>query len=102
MELAVTLPALVVVLALLSGAEGRLRPSSTIQGDEGRPLRKVELLVFDSKTAPGIEVGVHIVLEPGWYTYWTNPGDAGLAPGFTWHLPAGLENPATLWASPRT
>ena len=26
--------------------------------------------------------GIEIVLEPGWYTYWRNPGDAGVAPVF--------------------
>ena len=26
--------------------------------------------------------GIEIVLEPGWHTYWRNPGDAGVAPVF--------------------
>ena len=26
--------------------------------------------------------GIEIVLEPGWYTYWRNPGEAGIPPVF--------------------
>lgn len=28
-------------------------------------------------------------LEPGWHTYWQNPGDSGLPPKVTWKLPEG-------------
>ena len=32
--------------------------------------------------ADTLEAGVEIVLEPGWKTYWRNPGDSGIAPVF--------------------
>jgi len=35
--------------------------------------------------------GVEIVLEPGWYTYWRNPGEAGIPPSFDF---SGSENVA--------
>lgn len=28
-------------------------------------------------------------LDPGWHTYWQYPGDSGLPPKVTWHLPEG-------------
>ena len=28
-------------------------------------------------------------LQPGWHTYWQYPGDSGLPPKVTWHLPEG-------------
>ena len=31
-----------------------------------------------------IDAAVKIALPDGWYTYWRMPGDAGLAPVFTW------------------
>jgi len=34
-------------------------------------------------------VGVQIELDEGWYTYWRNPGEAGVPPQFNW---AGSEN----------
>lgn len=40
---------------------------------------------------PGKPFPVTIVLdlEPGWHTYWQYPGDSGLPPKVTWHLPEG-------------
>lgn len=76
-------------------------------GPTPTPVRKVELLVFDTgghnpssslgrgespAVTPGpIRVGFLIELEPGWHLYWANPGDAGLAPVVRWTLPAGFE-----------
>ena len=37
--------------------------------------------------------GVEIVLEPGWYTYWRNPGEAGVPPVLDF---AGSENVAEI------
>jgi DsbC/DsbD-like thiol-disulfide interchange protein len=37
--------------------------------------------------------GVEIALEPGWYTYWRNPGEAGVPPTFDF---AGSENVASV------
>jgi thiol:disulfide interchange protein DsbD len=45
-------------------------------------------------------VGVHIVLEPGWYIYWTNPGDAGLPPELRWQLPEGFKASAPRYPVP--
>ena len=35
-------------------------------------------------------VALRITMEPGWHTYWTNPGDAGLPLAAQWRLPAGV------------
>lgn len=32
---------------------------------------------------------VAITPEPGWHTYWKNPGDSGAPPALTWELPEG-------------
>jgi hypothetical protein len=37
--------------------------------------------------------GLGIVLDPGWYTYWREPGDSGVPPVFDW---TGSENLAAL------
>ena len=38
-----------------------------------------------------VRAGVEILLEPGWYTYWRNPGEAGVPPIFDF---SGSENVA--------
>ena len=35
-------------------------------------------------------LGLHLKMEPGWHTYWKNPGDSGLPTRLTWKMPDGL------------
>lgn len=35
-------------------------------------------------------VVLHLKMEPGWHTYWRNPGDSGMAPSMEWTLPRGF------------
>jgi thiol:disulfide interchange protein DsbD len=46
-------------------------------------------------------LGLRFVLEPGWHTYWVNPGDAGVRPKLTWKLPAGFQAGAISWPTPQ-
>lgn len=41
-------------------------------------------LVGDGYDGTGWHTGVRIELDPGWKTYWRMPGDAGIAPEFSW------------------
>jgi thiol:disulfide interchange protein DsbD len=59
-------------------------------GADEKPVRLSELLVFGQRVSAKTSIGIHIVLERGWYLYWVNPGDAGLAPEVRWRLPAGF------------
>ena len=38
-----------------------------------------------------VTVGLYIEPNPGWHAYWSNPGDAGLAPRIRWDLPEDFE-----------
>jgi thiol:disulfide interchange protein DsbD len=57
---------------------------------EENPLRRVELLVLETGLRSKVRVGLFFDLAPGWYLYWLNPGDAGLAPQVRWQIPAGF------------
>ncbi len=46
-------------------------------------------------------LGLQLQHQPGWHTYWRNPGDSGLATQLSWQLPAGLQAGETLWPIPR-
>ncbi|MFD1882664.1 protein-disulfide reductase DsbD domain-containing protein [Paracoccus pacificus] len=41
-----------------------------------------------------------ILLEPGWKTYWRNPGDAGVPPVFDWSASANVAGVTPLWPRP--
>ncbi|MDK9697068.1 MAG: protein-disulfide reductase DsbD family protein [Siculibacillus sp.] len=55
-------------------------------GAAGAALRLVVAGVVDGRP----EVGIEIALEPGWKTYWRNPGDAGIPPVVDWSKSAGV------------
>ena len=51
---------------------------------------------------PGTTVWAAIrqTIEPGWHTYWLNPGDSGLATSIAWTLPRGVTAGGPLWPAP--
>jgi thiol:disulfide interchange protein DsbD len=46
------------------------------------------------------DVALHLHSDPGWHTYWINPGDAGLATTITWTLPPGFTAGPIQWPTP--
>lgn len=45
--------------------------------------------------------GVILDPQPGWHTYWINPGDSGLATSVQWQLPRGVEAGPLQWPIPQ-
>ena len=39
-------------------------------------------------------------MDPGWHTYWKNPGDAGIATQIKWQLPPGITAGEIQWPLP--
>ncbi len=46
------------------------------------------------------DVALHLHADPGWHTYWINPGDAGLATTIRWTLPPGFTAGPIQWPTP--
>ena len=63
---------------------------------------QVQLLLSAETAKPGdtIWAGVDLKMEPGWHTYWKNPGDAGQATEIKWQLPAGVTAGEIQWPLP--
>jgi thiol:disulfide interchange protein DsbD len=60
------------------------------------------LLSEQAWIAPGrpLTLAVRLEMDPGWHTYWENPGDSGLPTRIQWELPAGLAAGPILWPAP--
>ena len=63
---------------------------------QGTPSPKrvtIDILAEKQRIAPGetLWIALRERIEPGWHTYWTNPGDSGEPTTLTWKLPAGFE-----------
>lgn len=62
---------------------------NSIQGKESSPV-KAQLLLLNDSHPDYLLLGIYLEIEPGWYLYWLNPGDAGLPPQVKWELPEGF------------
>jgi DsbC/DsbD-like thiol-disulfide interchange protein/cytochrome c biogenesis protein CcdA len=45
-------------------------------------------------------VAIRQQMDPGWHTYWRNPGESGLPTSVSWSLPAGVAAGAIRWPVP--
>ena len=59
-------------------------------------------LILPSTAIAGdtVLVGVQLKMEPGWHTYWKNPGEAGQATEVKWTLPPGVTAGEIQWPLP--
>ena len=85
---------------------GLLFAPAVAAAQDGRVQRTeriaAELVPMSQWAAPGSTaiVTVRQDIEPGWHTYWRNPGDSGGATTLTWTLPAGVEAGDIVWPLP--
>ena len=77
------LPALLIAVGAVLGA-----PSTA----HANPHAEVSLLSETDQPRPGSTflVGIRIVPAPGWHSYWSNPGDSGIAPMIKWEATPGV------------
>ena len=63
---------------------------------------QARLLLADDAAPPGATVvaGIHLHMEPGWHTYWTNSGASGIPTSIKWDLPAGITAGDIQWPVP--
>ncbi len=78
-------------------------PSFTL----AEPIRdhsvEVELVPEQTAFVPGktTTVALHVKHDPGWHTYWKNPGLAGVPVSIQWDLPEGFTAGPIQWAPPQ-
>lgn len=62
---------------------------------------KAALVAADQSVQPGkpVTVALHLVHDPHWHTYWSNPG-TGLPTTLEWKLPAGWTAGPIQWPAP--
>jgi thiol:disulfide interchange protein DsbD len=63
---------------------------------------QVRLILSADTARPGdtVMAGVELKMEPGWHTYWKNPGAAGMATKIEWQLPPGVTAGDIQWPLP--
>jgi len=82
---------------------GLAAPVSAAESEAVRSPRATVTLVSDTDAiSPGVplRVALRLRLEPGWHTYWKNPGDAGAPAEIFFRLPAGMTAGEIAWPAP--
>ena len=64
---------------------------------------EAELVAERVSVAPGgvVHVALRQKIQPGWHTYWRNPGDSGQPVTLDWSLPGGWRAGEIIWPSPQ-
>src|SRR5256885_17253989 len=57
-------------------------------------------LVAGSRSGAVLLGGIAFQLQPGWHTYWRNPGDSGVPPRFDFSKSDNVEAVTVLWPAP--
>jgi len=67
------------------------------------PHTKVTLVSETAAIAPGqkLRLAIRQQIQPGWHTYWVNPGDSGLPTTADWTLPPGFQASPIDWPVPK-
>src|SRR5438874_6962987 len=57
----------------------------------------------DGKNGDGafLRAGIEIKLDPGWQTYWRDPGDSGAPPKFDFSASENVKSVSVLWPAPQ-
>ncbi|HTY88143.1 MAG TPA: protein-disulfide reductase DsbD domain-containing protein [Candidatus Acidoferrum sp.] len=63
---------------------------------------QVRLILSAAAAKPGdtVWMGLDMKMDPGWHTYWKNPGAAGMATKIEWQLPPGVTAGDIQWPLP--
>jgi len=87
-------------IVLLPGTAGA-NPAKEIHHT---PRTTIRIISEVEQITPGqpFWIGMLFKMIPDWHIYWQNPGDAGLAPSFTWQLPEGFTIDEPRWPYPET
>jgi thiol:disulfide interchange protein DsbD len=66
------------------------------------PQAKTELVPSTTTVVAGkpFRIALHMTMEPGWHSYYLNPGESGQATSIVWHLPAGFKAGPIRWPVP--
>ena len=94
---------LVVLAALTARASDKIdAPSEGASKSVQQPHVVAELIPEMTTVEAGkpFRMILHLKMDPGWHTYWINPGDAGLATTIKWTLPPGFTAGPILWPTP--
>ncbi|CAN5137617.1 thioredoxin family protein [soil metagenome] len=88
---------------LLVAPAANAQPAAGATGPVRTERIQAELVPMSAWASPGSTavVAVRQTIQPGWHTYWRNPGDSGGTTTLKWSLPTGVRAGEILWPLPQ-
>jgi len=97
---------IIIVVCLLALAVPNVQAQTALPSFDVSPAAhhtqaKLILSADTVRLGDTIWAGVDLKMEPGWHTYWKNPGAAGMATEIKWQLPPGVTAGEIQWPLPK-
>ena len=85
-----------------AAAQANSKAETKVEAKAKTKYVEVSLVSERAAIAPGQTFMVAFVqrIQPGWHTYWINPGDSGEPTRITWTLPKGFSAGGIIWPVP--
>jgi DsbC/DsbD-like thiol-disulfide interchange protein len=84
----------------LAGSAARAQDASDWDAQPHTAVRLIAGATSKTSTAPVLLAGIEIKLDPGWHTYWRDPGDTGVPPTFDFSGSENVKSATVLWPAP--
>jgi DsbC/DsbD-like thiol-disulfide interchange protein len=100
--MALTVARLCCAMTLVAAAGAALAGSPSASPWASSSNSKVRLVSgrLELEGKPVLVAGVQLRMNPGWKTYWKNPGDSGVPPSFDWSGSKNLQRAELLYPAP--
>jgi len=95
---------LIFVAAVLSGFSvvpvARAQDASDWDAQPHTAARLISGATTKTPDATFVRAGIEIKLDPGWHTYWRDPGDSGVPPTFDFSGSENVKTATVMWPAP--
>ena len=81
-------------------ADARAQDDSGWDAQNHTAVRLIAGATIGGSVAHVLRAGVEIKLDPGWHTYWRDPGDSGVPPKLDFSGSNNVKSVAVLWPAP--
>jgi DsbC/DsbD-like thiol-disulfide interchange protein len=95
-----TIPAMVLVGIACVSSVASAQDASGWDSQPHTAARLIAGALSKSTAAPILRAGVELKLDPGWHTYWRDPGDTGVPPTFDFSGSDNVRSATVLWPAP--
>jgi DsbC/DsbD-like thiol-disulfide interchange protein len=96
-----TIVTLAPICALIGAMAAHAQDASAWGKEVHAEARLIAGSAIKTADAAFLRAGIEIRLDPGWKTYWRDPGDSGVPPTFDFSGSENVESVTVLWPAPK-